>query len=143
MKVFKLISEQKLSYMTLGKKNIFILNNDLSKEQFLNLVPFNLKDDIVDIKEVNFSEQDAYNKLCQFTEDNIKNIYILKDNKKDFQIEIYREENYLNYISTANKTPEYYKAHDMLSELSKAEIYLLMKKILPEDSLHLLYKINH
>ena len=105
MKVFKLISEQKLSYMTIVKKNIFILNNDLSKEQFLNLVPFNLKDNIVDIKEVNFSEQDAYNKLCQFTEDNIKNIYILKDNKKDFQIEIYREENYLNYISTANKTP--------------------------------------
>lgn len=134
MKIFKLISEQQLSHINLIRKNIFIVNENLSTEAFLNLVPFHLKDNILYIEGIDFSEDNSYNKLYQLIENDIKNIYKQKNNSKDFNIEVFREDNYLNYISQANKSIEYYKALDLLnSNLSKGELSLLIKEILNND----------
>lgn len=140
MKVFKLISEQQLSHMNLIRKNIFIVNENLSTEKFLNLVPFHLKDNIVYVEGIDFSEENSYNKLYQLIENDIKNIYKQTDNNKDFNIEVYREENYLNYISQANKSIEYYNALNLLnSSISKGEMALLIKEVLTNDYSYLLF----
>lgn len=125
MKIIKIISKQRISY-NYRISNIFVSTDDISKEELLSLLQYNLREDIEYYQEVSFSEDNAYNKLCELMDKKIKNIYYIESGYREY----YSERKYLLLIENANKSEEYKQAYTILKDkITENELVLLLRDL--------------
>jgi len=125
MKILKIISKQRLS-CNYRISNIFVSTDDISKEELLSLLQYNLREDIEYYQEVSFSEDNAYNKLCELMDKKIRNIYYIESGYREY----YSERKYLLLIESANKSEEYKQAYAILKDkITENELALLLRDL--------------
>lgn len=125
MKIIKIISKQRISY-NYRISNIFVSTDDISKEELLSLLQYNLREDIEYYQEVSFTEDNAYNKLCELMDKKIRNIYYIESGYREY----YSEKKYLLLIKNANKSKAYKQAYAILKDkITENELALLLRDL--------------
>lgn len=125
MKIIKIISKQRISY-NYRISNIFVSTDDISKEELLSLLQYNLREDIEYYQEVSFTEDNAYNKLCELMDKKIRNIYYIESGYREY----YSEKKYLLLIKNANKSKAYKQAYAILKDkITENELVLLLRDL--------------
>lgn len=125
MKIIKIISKQRISY-NYRISNIFVSTDDISKEELLSLLQYNLREDIEYYQEVSFTEDNAYNKLCELMDKKIRNIYYIESGYREY----YSERKYLLLIKNANKSKTYKQAYAILKDkITENELVLLLRDL--------------
>lgn len=125
MKIIKIISKQRISY-NYRISNIFVSTDDISKEELLSLLQYNLRENIEYYQEVSFTEDNAYNKLCELMDRRIRNIYYIESGYREY----YSERKYLLLIENANKSEEYKQAYNILKDkITENELKLLIRDL--------------
>lgn len=125
MKIIKIISKQRISY-NYRISNIFVSTDDISKEELLSLLQYNLREDIEYYHEVSFTEDNAYNKLCELMDRRIRNIYYIESGYREY----YSERKYLLLIKNANKSKAYKQAYAILKDkITENELALLLRDL--------------
>ena len=125
MKIIKIISKQRISY-NYRISNIFVSTDDISKEELLSLLQYNLREDIEYYQEVSFTEDNAYNKLCELMDKKIRNIYYIESGYREY----YSERKYLLLIESANKSEEYKQAYAILKDkITENKLLLLLRDV--------------